>query len=79
MVERRIATLLEKQCKSQGLAHDPMFVDVKTEEKNNSVWRLARMYGEFRWENKHLTRNRMRQLHRSIDLPWILLGDLNEI
>ena len=38
MVERRVATFLEKSnAKVQGLALDPMFVDVKTEEKNNSI------------------------------------------
>ena len=33
------------------------------EEKNNSVWRLTGMYGEFHWNNKHLTWNRKGQLH----------------
>ncbi|XP_073353800.1 uncharacterized protein [Aegilops tauschii subsp. strangulata] len=56
-----------------------MFIDVKIEEANNVVWRLTGMYGEFRWENKHMTWSRMRQLHQNLKLPWILLGDLNEI
>ena len=37
------------------------------------------MYGEFKWENKHRTWTRMRQLHQNNNLPWLLLGDLNEI
>lgn len=62
------------------LALDPMFIDVKIEDSNNnSAWRLTGMYGEFRWANKHLTWSRMRQLHQSQNLPWLLVGDLNEI
>ena len=61
------------------IALDPMFIDVKIEEANNVVWRLTGMYGEFRWENKHMTWSRMRQLHQNHKLPWIVLGDLNEI
>lgn len=61
------------------LALGLMFIDVKIEDINNTVWRLTGMYGEFRWENKHMTWKRMRQLHQGHNLPWLLMGDLNEI
>ena len=37
------------------------------------------MYGDFRWEDKHKTWDRMRRLHQNYSLPWLLMGDLNEI
>lgn len=37
------------------------------------------MYGELTWANKHMIWERMRHLHQSQDLPWLLIGDLNEI
>ena len=37
------------------------------------------MYGEFRWENKYKTWDRMRHLHHAHNLPWLLSGDLNKI
>ena len=40
---------------------------------------MTGIYGEFRWENKHLTWSCMRQLHQAHTLPWLLVGDLNEI
>lgn len=64
--------------KVQRLELEPMFIDVKIEEGNN-IWRLTDMYGEFRWENKYKTCDRIRHLHQSLNLPWIMIGDLNEI
>ena len=64
----------------RSLALDAMFIDVIIEDNNNNpVWRLTGMYGEFRSANKHLTWSRMRQLHQAYNLPWLLIGDLNEI
>lgn len=71
--------LWKKEVKVNRLDLDPMFIDVTIEESNNSIWRLTGMYGEFRWENKYKTWDRMRSLHQSQNLPWLLIGDLNEI
>ena len=71
--------LWKKEIKILPLILDPMFIDVTIEESNNSIWRLTGMYGEFRWENKYKTWDRMRSLHQSQNLPWLLIGDLNEI
>jgi hypothetical protein len=37
------------------------------------------MYGEPRWENKHLTWQRLRELRAQCNMPWLVAGDLNEI
>ena len=48
---------------------DPMFIDVKIEEGNDIIWHLTWMYGEFKWENKYKTWDRMRQLHQNHNPP----------
>ena len=58
---------------------DPMFIDVRVTEEQNNEWRLTGMYGEFRWEHKHRTWERMRRLHHNNTLPWLLIENLNEI
>jgi hypothetical protein len=42
-------------------------------------WRLTGIYGEPRWEYKHLTWEALRSLHGNLSLPWLALGDFNEI
>jgi hypothetical protein len=37
------------------------------------------MYGEFKWEEKYKTWDRMRSIHQNNNLPWVVMGDLNEI
>lgn len=37
------------------------------------------MYGEFKWEGKYKTWDKMRQVKSRHDLPWIVVGDFNEI
>lgn len=69
----------KKEIRVHRLELDPMFIDVKVEDVDGSCWRLTGMYGDFRWENKHKTWERMRRLHQLHDLPWLLIGDLNEI
>ena len=49
-----------------------MFVDVMVEEDSNVKWRLAGMYGEFRWEHKYKTWERIRRLHQINNSPWLL-------
>lgn len=63
----------------QRLKLDPMFIDVQIKCNGGATWRLTSMYGEFKWENKHQTWSRMRQLKQKSNLPWLLIGDLNEI
>jgi hypothetical protein len=45
----------------------------------DNIWRFTGMYGEPRWENKHLTWQRLRELSLISDMPWLVMGDLNDI
>ena len=70
--------LWKKEIDVVMLELDPMFIDVSITEGTNT-WRLTGMYGEFRWEEKYKTWDRMYQLHLNQNLPWLLIGDLIEI
>jgi hypothetical protein len=37
------------------------------------------MYGESRWEDKYKTWDKVRELNAQYNLPWVIIGDLNEI
>jgi hypothetical protein len=37
------------------------------------------MYGEFKWAEKYKTWDRLRNIHQQNSLPWLVMGDLNEI
>lgn len=69
----------KKEVRIHRLALDPIFNDVRVEDANNNSWRLTAMYGEFKWEHKYRTWERMRQFHQNHSYPWLLIGDLNEI
>jgi hypothetical protein len=43
------------------------------------VWRLTGIYGEPKWEDKFKTWDKLRELSVSQNLPWIVIGDFNEI
>ena len=47
--------------------------------ENDKQWRFTGIYREFKWEEKYLTWQRMRDLKASHDLPWVMMGDFNEI
>ena len=36
-------------------------------------------YGEPRWQDKHLTWQCLRDLNDTVNLPWLVMGDINEI
>ena len=57
----------------------PNYIDVRIEEEDNKVWRFTGIYGEFRWADKYKTWDRLRSIHQQNTLPWLVLGDLNEI
>lgn len=53
------------------------FIDVVV--RGNEDWRLTGIYGAPRWDSKHLTWDALRTLHSNLSLPWLALGDFNEI
>jgi hypothetical protein len=48
-------------------------------ESDMKIWRLTGIYGEPRWEDKYKTWDKLRQLKQINNLPWIVIGDFNEI
>ena len=55
------------------------FIDVSVEEDNGDVWRLTGIYGEPSWDNKTRMYQLLRDLHAQSRLPWVVIGDFNEI
>ena len=54
-------------------------IDVTVIEKDGVSWRLTGIYGHPE-KLKHIeTWNLMRLLHQQVTLPWICIGDFNEI
>jgi hypothetical protein len=57
----------------------PNYIDVHIIEDDNKEWRLTSMYGEFKWADKYKTWDKIKTIHQQNTLPWLILGDLNEI
>jgi hypothetical protein len=53
------------------------FIDVIIEDEID--WRFTGVYGEPSWNQKHITWDALRDLHGQFQLPWLALGDFNEI
>lgn len=53
------------------------FIDVVIND--GKEWRLTGIYGEPVWEQKDRTWEALRSLHVRMNIPWIVLGDFNEI
>ena len=47
--------------------------------RDGDEWRLTGVYGEPSWDHKDQTWGALRSLHGSSSLPWLALGDFNEI
>ena len=58
---------------------DKNFIDVTVGDGTDEVWRFTGFYGEPKWEDKHLSWSCLRDLHQRIKLPWLIVGDFNEI
>jgi hypothetical protein len=54
-------------------------IDVDVTEENGTKWRLTGIYGESKSGEKENTWRLLRNLHAQSDLPWLVLGDFNEI
>jgi hypothetical protein len=57
----------------------PNFSDVVFETATGGKWRFIGVYVEPTWEDKHLSWNCLRDLSNRPKLPWIVIGDFNEI
>lgn len=56
-----------------------MHIDATVTEEDGFKWRLTGIYGESKMEKKVETWRLLRTLHMQEKLPWICLGDFNEI
>jgi exonuclease III len=54
-------------------------IDVDVMEENGTKWRLTGIYGESKAGEKENTWKLLRNLHEQSDLPWMIMGDFNEI
>ena len=55
------------------------FIDVTVGTGPDETWRFTGFYGEPKWEDKQLSWGYLRTLHLQTNLPWIVVGDFNEI
>jgi hypothetical protein len=69
----------KKEIVIQQIFSAPKYIDVRVIESQVKIWRLTGIYGEPRWEDKYKTWDKMRELSLNSNLPWVLIGDFNEI
>ena len=55
------------------------YIDVFIGCGQEQIWRFTGFYGEPRWADKHLSWDRIRELKTVNTMPWLLMGDMNEI
>ena len=59
--------------------YSPNHIDVSVHSQTSPVWRLTGLYGHPKEELKLETWRLMRHLHARPCLPWVCLGDFNEL
>ncbi|KAM0859874.1 hypothetical protein ACQ4PT_046911 [Festuca glaucescens] len=64
------------QLKYEHTNYIDVLVSGETPEKD---WRLTGLYGESVWRHKHRTWRYLRELSHQANVPWMVLGDMNEI
>jgi exonuclease III len=74
-----VILLWRKEVVIQQLFVAPKYIDVKIVESPGKIWRFTGIYGEPRWEDKYKTWDMMRNLNGNNNLPWLIMGDFNEI
>jgi endonuclease/exonuclease/phosphatase family metal-dependent hydrolase len=71
--------LWKREISIQQVFSSPKYIDVHIDEGQGRKWRPTGIYGEPRWEDKYKTWDKMRELKHDSTLPWLILGDFNEI
>jgi hypothetical protein len=56
-----------------------MHIDVNITDKDGFKWRLTGIYGESKQDRREETCRLMLTLRHQSDLPWLCVGDFNEI
>jgi ribosome-binding protein aMBF1 (putative translation factor) len=55
------------------------YIDVFIGVGQENIWRFTGFYGEPRWEDKYMSWIRLRELKEVTSMPWLVMGDLNEV
>ena len=63
----------------QQIFSAPKYIDVRVVEAPDKIWRLTGIYGEPRWQDKYKTWDKLRELNGLHNMPWLVIGDFNEI
>jgi hypothetical protein len=58
---------------------DTNFIDIRIDEQSGAAWRFTGFYGDPSAQNKQLMWDYIRNLSTMVDLPWVMIGDFNEI
>jgi hypothetical protein len=74
-----LVMLWKKEINVELIFLAPKYIDVRIVEKDDKIWRLTSLYGEPRWEDKCKTWDKLRELHQVMNIPWVIIGDFNEI
>ncbi|MBA0812940.1 hypothetical protein Gohar_026853, partial [Gossypium harknessii] len=79
-IERRLIFRLERggRCNLQSFSSSYIYVIVK-EEREVSAWRFTEFYGTLVEGLRKESLNLLRWLGRGCDIPWVIMGDFNEI
>jgi hypothetical protein len=74
-----VMLLWRKELKIEQIFSAPNYIDMKITEGPNNIWRFTGLYEEPRWEDRYKTWDKLRELKNSSTLPWVVMGDFNEI
>uniref|UniRef100_A0A803Q8T4 DUF4283 domain-containing protein n=1 Tax=Cannabis sativa TaxID=3483 RepID=A0A803Q8T4_CANSA len=74
-----IALLWKIQADVHVMGFSSNYIDVSILNDENGVWRLTGCYGEPNGSNRIKTWTLLRNLAEQYDLPWYIIGDLNNV
>ena len=55
------------------------FIDTKFDKNMETEWRFTRFYGEPETNQRMEAWNKLRRLNNRPSIPWLCVGDFNEI
>ena len=76
---RCLALFWKKSVHIEVTSSSPNHIDTIVGRNPESQWRFTGIYGFVEAARKPETWSRIRSLHRSASLPWLCVGDFNEI
>ena len=74
-----LALLWREDVTMDTQTYSPNHIDMHVHAQTSHVWRLTGVYGHPEEELKPETWRLMRHLHARASLPWLCLGDFNEL